>query len=121
MRFPAGLCVATVLILTASACQPNAPFREQTAACTANAKDNGSSCAKALRDAIDETSWPHHQDQRSTRLVTIGHSFGGLIVYTALSQYFLDRAVQTGMADYARSLGQDVLTDAKSRTKEIAG
>ena len=41
--------------------------------------------AKALRDAIDETSWPHHQDPRSTRLVTIGHSFGGLIVYTALS------------------------------------
>jgi hypothetical protein len=77
--------------------------------------------AKAVRDAIDETSWPHHQDPRSTRLVTIGHSFGGLIVYTALSQYFLDRAVQTGMADYARSLGQDVLTDAKSRTKEIAG
>ncbi len=265
MRFPAGRWLTTALTLAASACQPNAPFREQTTACTASASDNGSSCAshsleehrladfpgrffllgfvevddqgkpyirdqidtlfsrieeearykdlsivvyvhgwkhndtasdtnvqafrgllnqmaemelrrapsywparevvgiyvgwrglsvdagevaedltfwsrmatahrvaegsvrevlaraKALRDAIDETSWPHHQDPRGTRLVTIGHSFGGLIVYTALSQYFLDRAVQTSMADYARSLGQDVLTDARSRTKEIAG
>jgi len=77
--------------------------------------------AKALRDAIDETSWPGHRDPRSTRLVTIGHSFGGLIVYTALSQYFLDRAVQTGMADYARSLGAAAQPDAKGRVKEIAG
>jgi hypothetical protein len=77
--------------------------------------------AKALRDAIDESSWPHHQDPRSTRLVTIGHSFGGLIVYTALSQYFLDRAVQTGTADYARSLGGTAQADTKGRSKEIAG
>ena len=60
--------------------------------------------AKALRDAVDATSWPGHQDHRSTRLVTIGHSFGGLIVYTALSQYFIDRAVQTETAPLARSL-----------------
>ena len=77
--------------------------------------------AKALRDAIDETSWPRHQTPRNTRLVTIGHSFGGLIVYTALSQYFLDRAVQTGMADYARSLGSDLQADTKGGNKEIAG
>jgi hypothetical protein len=30
--------------------------------------------AKAVRDAINETSWPHHQDARGTRLVIIGHS-----------------------------------------------
>jgi hypothetical protein len=77
--------------------------------------------AKALRDAIDETSWPGHSDVRSTRLVIIGHSFGGLIVYTALSQYFLDRAVETGMADYARSLGSTRPADDKSRSKEISG
>ena len=76
--------------------------------------------AKALRDAVDETSWPHHQDPRNTRLVTIGHSFGGLIVYTALSQYFLDRAVQTEMADYARLLGGGQ-TGTKGSSKEIAG
>jgi dienelactone hydrolase len=60
--------------------------------------------AKALRDAVDAASWPGHQDHRNTRLVTIGHSFGGLIVYTALSQYFIDRAVQTETAPFARSL-----------------
>ncbi len=77
--------------------------------------------AKALRDTVDETSWPGHQDPRNTRLVTIGHSFGGLIVYTALSQYFLDRAVQTGMADYARSLGAGEQVGTKGGSKEITG
>ncbi len=77
--------------------------------------------AKALRDAIDRSSWPHHQDPRSTRMVTIGHSFGGLIVYTALSQYFLDQAVQTSTADYARSLAGKQSTEMEGRAKEIAG
>jgi alpha-beta hydrolase superfamily lysophospholipase len=45
--------------------------------------------AKALRDAVDASSWPGHQDHRNTRMVTIGHSFGGLIVYSALAQYFM--------------------------------
>ena len=60
--------------------------------------------AKSLRDAIDATSWPGHQDPRSTRLVTIGHSFGGLIVYTALSQYFIDRVVQSELVPFSQSL-----------------
>lgn len=77
--------------------------------------------AKALRDAIDQSSWPHHQDLRSTRMVTIGHSFGGLIVYTALSQYFLDQAVRTATADYARSLAGNQPTHMNGRAKEIAG
>jgi hypothetical protein len=77
--------------------------------------------AKALRDAIDETSWDAIAGGRHTFMVTIGHSFGGLIVYTALSQYYLDRVVQTGLADYARSLGGTSQAGAKSRTKEIPG
>ena len=77
--------------------------------------------AKALRDAIDRSSWPHHRDPRSTRMVTIGHSFGGLIVYTALSQYFLDQAVRTSAADYARSLAGNQPTAVDRRAKEIAG
>ncbi|GAC1343458.1 MAG: hypothetical protein NVSMB18_19310 [Acetobacteraceae bacterium] len=30
--------------------------------------------------------------RRETRMLTIGHSFGGLIVYSALAQYYTDRA-----------------------------
>ena len=74
--------------------------------------------AKALRDAVDDTSWPGHQDHRSTRMVTIGHSFGGLIVFTALSQYFIDRAVQTEMAPFAQSLTSQA---GQHEGKEIAG
>ena len=73
--------------------------------------------AKSLRDAINASSWPGHQDHRSTRLVTIGHSFGGLIVYTALSQYLIDRVVQSEIAPYSQSLhpAQD-----QDKAKEIA-
>jgi hypothetical protein len=60
--------------------------------------------AKSLRDMVDATSWPGHRDHRNTRLVTIGHSFGGLIVYTALSQYLIDTVVRTEMASFSRSL-----------------
>ena len=77
--------------------------------------------AKALRDAVDATSWPGHQDHRNTRLVTIGHSFGGLIVYTALSQYFIDRAIQTEMAPLARSLVPVAVPPEQEDGKEIAG
>ena len=45
MRFSAGRWLTTALALIASACQPNAPFREQTTACTTSATDNGASCA----------------------------------------------------------------------------
>jgi hypothetical protein len=65
--------------------------------------------ARALRDTIDRTTWsgtllpasesaPAGDPLRSTRLLIIGHSFGGLIVYTALAQYFTDRAAASGMA-----------------------
>jgi hypothetical protein len=77
--------------------------------------------AKALRDAVDAVSWPGHQDHRNTRLVTIGHSFGGLIVYTALSQYFIDRAVQTEVAPFARSLMPERARAGQEDGKEIAG
>src|SRR5215469_16164966 len=77
--------------------------------------------AKALRDAIDAASWPGHLDHRNTRLVTIGHSFGGLIVYTALSQYFIDRAVQTEMAQLARSLMPGPAQAGQEVGKKIAG
>jgi hypothetical protein len=80
--------------------------------------------ARALRDTIDRTTWegkllpigalpPPGQKLRSTRLLTIGHSFGGLIVYTALAQYFTDRAAASGMAT---SLGATADAD-----KAIAG
>ncbi len=70
--------------------------------------------ARALRDTIDRTTWggrrvranevpPPGERLRSTRLLTIGHSFGGLIVYTALAQYMTDRAAASMMAD---QLGQ---------------
>ena len=64
---------------------------------------------RALRDTIDRTTWsgrllpagtppPPGEALRSTRMLTIGHSFGGLIVYTALAQYFIDRAAASATA-----------------------
>jgi hypothetical protein len=77
--------------------------------------------AKALRDAVDAASWPGHLDHRNTRLVTIGHSFGGLIVYAALSQYFIDRAVQSEMVPFARSLMPGPMQTEKQINNEITG
>jgi alpha-beta hydrolase superfamily lysophospholipase len=65
--------------------------------------------ARGLHDTIDRTTWsgkllpadaepPPGEKLRSTRLLTIGHSFGGLIVYTALAQYFTDRAAASATA-----------------------
>jgi hypothetical protein len=65
--------------------------------------------ARALRDTLDRTTWsgrllptgtpaPPGERLRSTRLLTIGHSFGGLIVYTALAQYLTDRAAASDMS-----------------------
>ena len=33
--------------------------------------------------------------ERETRMVTIGHSFGGLAVYSAVAQYYIDRAAES--------------------------
>ncbi len=65
--------------------------------------------ARAFRNTIDRTTWsgqllpagappPAGEKLRSTRLVTIGHSFGGLIVYTALAQFFTDQAAASATA-----------------------
>ena len=62
--------------------------------------------ARAVRDRLDHTSWsgtaipmdapvPPGTDWRSTRLLIIGHSFGGLIVFDALAQALTDRASQS--------------------------
>ena len=62
--------------------------------------------ARAVRDHLDHTSWsgvkvpmnapvPPGTDWRSTRLLIIGHSFGGLIVFDALAQALTDRASQS--------------------------
>lgn len=59
--------------------------------------------AKAFRDLLNRTTWngtflqageapPPGDHLRRTRMLTIGHSFGGLIVYSALAQYFTDQA-----------------------------
>lgn len=58
---------------------------------------------KAFRDQLDRTTWggkvlrpmekpPARDPLRRTRMLTIGHSFGGLIVYSALEQYFIDQS-----------------------------
>jgi len=61
-----------------------------------------------LKTNIDQTN-PITQ----TRLVIIGHSFGGAIVYTALSQILMDRFVQTkgpaGIASDVRGFGDLVV------------
>lgn len=65
--------------------------------------------ARAFRNTIDRTTWsgrllpagtqpPPGDPVRSTRLLTIGHSFGGLIVYTALAQFFTDQAAASATA-----------------------
>jgi hypothetical protein len=77
--------------------------------------------AKSLRDAIDATSWPGHRDPRNTRLVTIGHSFGGLIVYTALSQYFINSVVQSDIAPFSRTLAPQRPVADQDKDREIAG
>ncbi|MXP65342.1 alpha/beta fold hydrolase [Roseomonas sp. M0104] len=64
---------------------------------------------RTLRDELNRTSWsglrlqadlapPPGEHRRSTRLLTIGHSFGGLIVYTALAQALVDQASASLMA-----------------------
>jgi hypothetical protein len=78
--------------------------------------------AKAFRDLLDQTTWkgkllrdgemPEQGDRlRRTRLLTIGHSFGGLIVYSALAQYFTDQA--------AASLLRSEFIDAGLRTEPV--
>ena len=58
---------------------------------------------RAFRDTVDEQPGMPGSGRptRTTRMLTIGHSFGGLIVYSALAQYFIDRAAIASVhADY---------------------
>lgn len=61
-----------------------------------------------VKTVIDETSPPSQ-----TRLVIIGHSFGGAVVYSALSQILMERFVQTkgpvGQTSDARGFGDLVV------------
>ncbi len=52
---------------------------------------NCSPWTQALQTRVNKLTWADGSG-RSTRLLTIGHSFGGLIVYTALHQYLIDGA-----------------------------
>ena len=47
--------------------------------------------AKAFRDELNSSNWPSGLPHR-TRMLTIGHSFGGLIVYSAVARYLTDQA-----------------------------
>jgi hypothetical protein len=47
--------------------------------------------AKAFREVLNTSNWPSGLPHR-TRMLTIGHSFGGLIVYAAVAQYLTDQA-----------------------------
>jgi pimeloyl-ACP methyl ester carboxylesterase len=47
--------------------------------------------AKAHRDVLNTSNWPSGRPHH-TRMLTIGHSFGGLIVYSAVAQYLTDQA-----------------------------
>jgi pimeloyl-ACP methyl ester carboxylesterase len=47
--------------------------------------------AKALRDSLNDGTWPSGQ-RRHSRMLTIGHSFGGLIVYSAVAQHLAGQA-----------------------------
>jgi hypothetical protein len=79
--------------------------------------------ARALRDTLNRKTWsgkllqagaplPRGEMLRSTRLLTIGHSFGGLIVYSALAQYYTDRA--------AAAMMSTALGDARDEDKAIS-
>ncbi len=50
-----------------------------------------------IRNSIDKSEVENNSTASidKTRLVILGHSFGGAIVYTALSQIFMERFVQT--------------------------
>jgi hypothetical protein len=78
---------------------------------------------KALRDLVNtQPGRAAGREHRSTRMITIGHSFGGLIVYSALAQYFIDRAAASEMR--ARFFQQAAATDhpqEKADPREISG
>lgn len=78
--------------------------------------------ARALHDTLNRATWsgklqqagappPRGEKLRSTRLLTIGHSFGGLVLYSALAQYYTDHAAAAVMATE--------LSDAQEEDKVI--
>jgi hypothetical protein len=59
---------------------------------------------KKLQDEINRRQWPNHI-ARDTRLLTIGHSFGGLVVFSALAPYLVEAATPSPMSDQAERIG----------------
>lgn len=78
---------------------------------------------KALRDLVNtQPSRVAGRLRRSTRMITIGHSFGGLIVYSALAQYFIDRAAASEVrARYFPHIGATDHLLEKNDGREISG
>ncbi len=79
---------------------------------------------KAFRDQlnIEKPGQLAGKARRSTRMLTIGHSFGGLIVYSALSQYFLDRAATSAIrAGYFPGAPSSDHPNEKRDPDEISG
>lgn len=51
---------------------------------------------RAFRDLANQRDDPDGaRPARETRMITIGHSFGGLAVYSAVAQYYIDRAAES--------------------------
>jgi hypothetical protein len=75
--------------------------------------------AKAFRDALDSGDWPSGQPHH-TRMLTIGHSFGGLIVYSAVAEYLTDQAAAL---EVESSIGVSALKgqSAAEEKKKVAG
>jgi hypothetical protein len=59
-------------------------------------------------DAFRKTDQPG-DGSRNVKMLTIGHSFGGLIAYSALSSEFLRAAVRSSDEDYTSRLGDLVI------------
>ena len=74
---------------------------------------------KSFRDQINSN--PRHGQLGITRMVTIGHSFGGLIVYSALAQYHADQAADAYVrAKYFPAAGTTSRAIGRQDSREIA-
>ena len=75
---------------------------------------------RAFRDLVNRARGGTQDPRGETRMVTIGHSFGGLIVYSALAQYWVDRAAASLMQSrYFASAATDH-AEEKADPREIS-